>query len=104
VIRWHDLRHTFASLLIAAGEHPKLVSEQLGHSSIAITMDRYGHLFDQSYSDASDRLEAAFYGAPAASVLPAPASAQVPSPAASAQGGAVVPLERGVGAAAGGTA
>jgi integrase len=86
-IRWHDLRHTFASLLIAAGEHPKLVSEQLGHSSTAITMDRYGHLFDQSYGDASDRLETVLYGPAAASVLPAPASAQASPPAASTQGG-----------------
>jgi integrase len=40
-IRFHDLRHTFASLLIAQGEHPKLISEQLGHASIQITLDRY---------------------------------------------------------------
>jgi integrase len=55
VIRFHDLRHTFASLLIAQGAHPKLISEQLGHASVQITLDRYGHLMDQSYGDASDR-------------------------------------------------
>jgi integrase len=60
-IRFHDLRHTFASLLIAQGEHPKLISEQLGHASVQITLDRYGHLMDQSYGDASDRLEAALF-------------------------------------------
>jgi integrase len=60
MVRFHDLRHTFASLLIAQGVAPKLISEQLGHASIAITMDRYGHLFDQSYADASDAVERAF--------------------------------------------
>jgi integrase len=64
-IRFHDLRHTFASLLIAEGAHPKLISEQLGHASIQITLDRYGHLMDQSVGDASDRLEAALFGKPA---------------------------------------
>lgn len=67
-MRFHDLRHTFASLLIAQGEHPKLISEQLGHASIQITLDRYGHLLDQSYGDASARLEATLFGTPAASV------------------------------------
>jgi integrase len=43
-LRFHDLRHTCASLLIAAGAHPKAIQERLGHSSIQITMDRYGHL------------------------------------------------------------
>jgi integrase len=62
-MRFHDLRHTYASLLIAQGEHPKLISEQLGHASVQITLDRYGHLMDQSYGDASERLEAALFGA-----------------------------------------
>jgi integrase len=61
-MRFHDLRHTYASLLIAQGEHPKLISEQLGHASIQITLDRYGHLMDQSYGDASERLEAVLFG------------------------------------------
>jgi integrase len=61
-VRLHDLRHTYASLLIAQGDHPKLISEQLGHASVQITLDRYGHLMDQSYGDASDRLEQALFG------------------------------------------
>jgi integrase len=61
-VRFHDLRHSFASLLISQGEHPKLISEQLGHASVKITMDRYGHLMDQSYGNASDRLDAALFG------------------------------------------
>ena len=41
----HDLRHTFASQLIEQGAHPKYIQEQLGHASITMTMDTYGHLF-----------------------------------------------------------
>lgn len=43
--RFHDLRHTCAALLIALGAHPKAIQERLGHSSITVTLDRYGHLF-----------------------------------------------------------
>jgi integrase len=42
-IRLHDLRHTYATLALQAGLHPKVVQERLGHSSIAITMDTYSH-------------------------------------------------------------
>ena len=44
--RIHDLRHTHAAWLIADGEHPKAIQKRLGHGSIAVTMDRYGHLMD----------------------------------------------------------
>ncbi len=44
-LRIHDLRHTCAALLIAEGAHPKAIQVHLGHSSISVTMDRYGHLF-----------------------------------------------------------
>jgi integrase len=40
----HDLRHTCAALLIAQGAHPKEIQERLGHSTIRLTFDRYGHL------------------------------------------------------------
>ena len=43
-IRFHDLRHTCATLLLTKGVHPKIVSEMLGHSSIAITLDIYSHV------------------------------------------------------------
>ena len=43
-IRLHDLRHTNATLSLAAGVHPKVVSERLGHSTIAITLDLYSHV------------------------------------------------------------
>jgi len=44
-IRFHDLRHTWVSLLIQTGAHAKYIQEQAGHSSIQVTMDTYGHLF-----------------------------------------------------------
>ncbi len=43
-IRFHDLRHTAATLMLGAGVHPKIVSERLGHATIAITMDTYQHV------------------------------------------------------------
>ena len=43
-IRFHDLRHTCATLLLTKGIHPKIVSEMLRHSSIAITLDTYSYV------------------------------------------------------------
>lgn len=43
-IRFHDLRHTCATLLLSRGHHPKLVQELLGHASVALTLDRYSHV------------------------------------------------------------
>lgn len=62
-LRFHDLRHTCASLSIAAGAHPKLISARLGHSSIQITMDRYGHLYDSAEEALAESLDAAFVAA-----------------------------------------
>src|SRR5215217_3228319 len=44
-LRFHDLRHTYAALMVRAGAHPKYLQVQMGHSSIKVTLDRYGHLF-----------------------------------------------------------
>ena len=44
LIRFHDLRHTAATLLLGQGIHPKIASEMLGHSTIAITLDLYSHV------------------------------------------------------------
>lgn len=44
-LRWHDLRHTAVALAIANGAHPKAIQERMGHSSVTVTLDRYGHLF-----------------------------------------------------------
>jgi integrase len=59
-LRFHDLRHTCAALSIAAGAHPKLIAQRLGHSSITITLDRYGHLFPSVEEALAEALDAAF--------------------------------------------
>ena len=56
-IRIHDLRHTFASQLIQQGESLAYVRDQLGHSSIQVTVDVYGHLVPGSNRAAVDRLD-----------------------------------------------
>ncbi|MGG1204593.1 site-specific integrase [Brevibacillus formosus] len=58
-IRFHDLRHLSATLLIAQGVHAKAISARLGHSNIGVTMDIYGHLLqsaDQGAADAMDQV------------------------------------------------
>lgn len=54
----HECRHTFASLLIASGENPKAVQEFMGHSTITMTFDLYGHLFPGSRNEARARMDA----------------------------------------------
>ncbi|PYV41274.1 MAG: hypothetical protein DMG06_17625 [Acidobacteria bacterium] len=58
-LRFHDLRHFFASFLISQGLSPKYVCDQLGHSSIQVTFDIYGHLFPRAREEASIRLQEA---------------------------------------------
>jgi integrase len=60
----HTLRHTYASLLINQGESIKYVSRQLGHASIQITADLYGHLFRETSVEAMRRLNAGMAAAP----------------------------------------
>jgi integrase len=57
-IRFHDLRHTHASLALGAGIHPKVMQERLGHSSIAVTLDRYSHVIPALQEDAAYRIAA----------------------------------------------
>ena len=56
-IRFHDLRHTFASLLIQDNQSLAYIKEQLGHSSIQLTVDTYGHLIPGANRQAVDRLD-----------------------------------------------
>lgn len=56
-IRLYDLRHTCATLLLAAGENPKVVSERLGHASITLTLDTYSHVLPDMQKQATDKLE-----------------------------------------------
>jgi integrase len=58
-IRFHDLRHTYASLLIDQGENIKYIQKQLGHSKPTVTLDIYAHLMDENNPEAADRLEKA---------------------------------------------
>lgn len=60
-VRFHDLRHFFASMLIAQKEDAKYICDQMGHSSIQVTFDTYGHLFPQARRQASARLERAMF-------------------------------------------
>lgn len=56
-IRFHDLRHTSATLLLAAGVHPKVVQERLGHSQISVTLDTYSHVLPTMQKEAASKLD-----------------------------------------------
>lgn len=56
-IRFHDLRHTAATLLLGQGIHPKIVSEMLGHSQVAITLDLYSHVTPTMQQEAAAALD-----------------------------------------------
>lgn len=56
-LRFHDLRHTYAALMVAAGAHPKLLQAQLGHTSINVTLNTYGHLFPDAFADVGEALD-----------------------------------------------
>ena len=75
-MRLHDTRHTYASLLLSKGASPVYVKEQLGHSSIKITVDIYGHLIPGSNRGAVNQLDSpqksATYTQPAKTERPQP--------------------------------
>ena len=56
-IRFHDLRHTHATLLLKGGVHPKIVSERLGHANIGITLDTYSHVLPGLQERAAERFD-----------------------------------------------
>ena len=58
-MRFHDLRHTAATLLLERGVHPKIVSEMLGHSQISITLDLYSHVSPTMQAQAAQEMDAA---------------------------------------------
>lgn len=57
LIRFHDLRHSHASLLVKLGIKPKVISERLGHSNISITMDLYSHLYEEADRQVADMFD-----------------------------------------------
>lgn len=59
-IRFHDLRHTHATMLLQQGINPKIVSERLGHSTISITLDTYSHVLPNMQKEAVEKLEKLF--------------------------------------------
>ena len=61
-IRFHDLRHTAATLALREGVHPKVVQEMLGHSQIAITLDTYSHVLPSMQKEAAAKMDALFAG------------------------------------------
>ena len=62
-VRSQDLRHRQATQLLAAGVHPKIAQERLGHSTVTTTLDLYSHVTANMQEDAAGRLDAALGGA-----------------------------------------
>ncbi len=62
VITFHGLRHTYATIALAEGEHPKVVSEQLGHADVAFTLRQYGHVMPGMARDSVDRIALRMFG------------------------------------------
>jgi integrase len=58
-IRWHDLRHTYATLLLAHGTHPTYVQKSLGHASVQLTLDRYSHWMPSMGRNTADGIDEA---------------------------------------------
>ena len=58
-VRFHDLRHTHATMLLREGIHPKIVSERLGHATIGITLDVYFHVLPSMQEEAARKLDLA---------------------------------------------
>ncbi len=58
-VRFHDLRHTFATVLLSRGTHPKVVQEMLGHANISQTMDTYSHVLPDMQDRAISAMESA---------------------------------------------
>jgi integrase len=59
-VRFHDLRHAHATLMLMQGVHPKIVSERLGHASIAITLDTYSHVLPGMQAEAAEAFDQLF--------------------------------------------
>jgi integrase len=62
MVRLHELRHSFASAALAAGEPPKVVQERLGHSTTTVTLDVYSHVTREVEEAAAHRIAASILG------------------------------------------
>ena len=76
--RFHDLRHTCAAMLIQQGAHPRAIMERLGHSSIKVTLDTYGHLFPALDEALTEGLEEQFQNAISNDARPARGLSELP--------------------------
>jgi integrase len=59
-IRFHDLRHTHATIMLQLSEHPKVVSERLSHSRTSVTLDVYSHVIPNIQGGAAKKFSEAF--------------------------------------------
>jgi len=73
-VRFHDLRHTYAAMMISLGENIKFIQTQMGHSTISTTLDRYGHLLPEASEGVGRRLDALVFSE---RVIPFPAGKEV---------------------------
>jgi integrase len=64
-VRFHDLRHTFGAMKMGQGENIYYVQRQMGHSSIQVTIDIYGHLLKERKLEAAVRTDSLIFGAKA---------------------------------------
>lgn len=78
-IRFHDIRHTCATLLLLANVHPKIVSERLGHKDIRITLETYSHVIPSMQGEATQIIEGLVAGAPGLTPVTPPMPAERPS-------------------------
>jgi len=56
-VRFHDLRHSHATHLLASGVHPKIAQERLGHATVAVTLDLYSHVLPGMQEEAAARVD-----------------------------------------------
>ncbi len=61
-IRFHDLRHSHATLMLQRKVHPKIVSERLGHSRVSLTLDTYSHVLPNMQEEAAAEIDVVFGG------------------------------------------
>ena len=59
-MRFHDLRHSAATILLVAGVHPKVVQERLGHSTVAMTLDVYSHVLPSMQQEVAGKIDDLF--------------------------------------------
>ncbi|MGD9795247.1 MAG: tyrosine-type recombinase/integrase [Acidimicrobiia bacterium] len=75
--RFHDLRHTYAAMLIGQGAHPRAIMERMGHSTITVTLDNYGHLFPKLDEALDDALDSVYQASAIGAATPLDARAPV---------------------------